>query len=157
MNKRPLYIFDLDGTLALIDHRRHYLDDLDDSDRWKKFYEACDGDEPNWPVIGVMQSLYESGADIWIFSGRCSSVREKTTTWLEINIYLNRLIILGRPLTMRNEGDYTPDHILKKFWLGRMSIEDRNRLVAVFDDRDKVVKMWRDNGITCFQVAEGDF
>jgi hypothetical protein len=29
--------------------------------------------------------------------------------------------------------------------------------MCTFDDRDKVVKMWRDNGIICFQVAPGDF
>jgi len=28
---------------------------------------------------------------------------------------------------------------------------------VVFDDRDRVVKMWRENGIRCFQVAEGNF
>jgi hypothetical protein len=30
-------------------------------------------------------------------------------------------------------------------------------VLCVFDDRDKVVKMWRENGINCFQVAPGDF
>ena len=34
---------------------------------------------------------------------------------------------------------------------------ERNRLTAVFDDRDKVVQMWRENGVPCFQVAKGDF
>jgi hypothetical protein len=27
----------------------------------------------------------------------------------------------------------------------------------VFDDRSRVVEMWRKNGIKCFQVAEGNF
>jgi hypothetical protein len=26
-----------------------------------------------------------------------------------------------------------------------------------FDDRDRVVKMWREEGIRCFQVDYGDF
>jgi hypothetical protein len=34
---------------------------------------------------------------------------------------------------------------------------DRMRLMCVFDDRDKVVKMWRDEGVACFQVAPGEF
>jgi len=38
-----------------------------------------------------------------------------------------------------------------------MLTEDKSRLVAVFDDRDRVVKMWRDVGVTCFQVADGEF
>ena len=38
-----------------------------------------------------------------------------------------------------------------------MSPEDRARLVMVFDDRDRVVNMWRRNGVVCAQVAPGDF
>lgn len=38
-----------------------------------------------------------------------------------------------------------------------MLLVDRDRLVAVFDDRARVVRMWRKAGITCFQVAPGDF
>ena len=50
MNTTPLYIFDLDGTLALIDHRRHFLDDQADPKRWQKFFAACVDDQPNEPV-----------------------------------------------------------------------------------------------------------
>ena len=32
-----------------------------------------------------------------------------------------------------------------------------NRILCVFDDRTKVVNMWRENGLSCFQVAPGDF
>ena len=38
-----------------------------------------------------------------------------------------------------------------------MRPEDRARLVAVFEDRKRVVDMWRENGVTCYQVAPGDF
>ena len=48
-----------------------------------------------------------------------------------------------------------PDEKLKKSWLTDLTKPDR--VMCVFDDRDKVVKMWRDNGLTCFQVAEGAF
>lgn len=33
----------------------------------------------------------------------------------------------------------------------------QGRVEIVFDDRNSVVKMWRLLGLTCFQVAEGDF
>lgn len=61
------------------------------------------------------------------------------------------------PLTMRVEGDFTPDEKLKEGWLSSLSSHDRRRLVCVFDDRDKVVSMWRSNGVACFQVAPGGF
>ena len=58
---------------------------------------------------------------------------------------------------MRREGDYTPDDELKASWYGDLNLVDRERLVGVFDDRDKVVAMWRSKGVACFQVAPGDF
>ena len=32
-----------------------------------------------------------------------------------------------------------------------------DNVAMVFDDRNQVVDMWRQNGLTCFQVADGDF
>ena len=78
----PLYIFDLDGTLALIDHRRHFLDDKADPKRWQKFFAACVDDQPNEPVIRTLQALRRSGAECWIWSGRSDEVRSQTVEWL---------------------------------------------------------------------------
>ena len=148
---KPLYIFDLDGTLALTEHRQHILNS-DSRDKWKRFFAACVDDKPNTAVIRTMQILAESGADIWIWSGRSDEVLKETTEWLEKNCFGGVF-----SLSMRVEGDFTPDEILKKSWLDDTSEEDRKRLVAVFDDRDKVVAMWRSAGVPCFQVAPGSF
>lgn len=156
MTSKPLYIFDLDGTLALIDHRRNIIVDSDDKNRWGRFYQLCDKDQPNLPVIQTMERLRITGSDIWFFSGRGSEVREKTVAWLaEHTSFMSWE--LSDILVMRDVGDYTPDDVLKKQWFDNMLYIDKQRLVAVFDDRDRVVKMWRDNGIPCFQVAHGDF
>jgi hypothetical protein len=153
---RPLYIFDLDGTLALIEHRRHIIEDpARDDSKWRRFYAACDRDLPNEPVIRVMESL-RLFADVWIFSGRSDEVRDKTEAWLAAHTSF-LASDLRTALQMRQEGDYTADDTLKKQWLDGMLVDDRRRLVAAFDDRDRVVKMWRDAGITCFQVAPGEF
>jgi len=153
---KPLYIFDLDGTVALIDHRRHILDDKADSQRWRRFYALCDKDQPNKPVISTMELLRLTGAEIWFFSGRSDEVRDKTEAWLvEHTSFMSWEI--GNHLMMRKAGDYTADDKLKKEWLDAMLVDDRNRLIAAFDDRDRVVKMWRDSGVTCFQVAPGEF
>jgi hypothetical protein len=151
---KNLYIFDLDGTLALIDHRKHILE-WGDADKWRRFYAACDKDQPNEPVIGTMEML-RVFADVWIFSGRSSEVRDKTIAWLAKHTSF-MTHDLETALVMRQEGDYRPDDELKQEFLDNMLIDDRKRLVAVFDDRDRVVEMWRKNGLTCFQVAPGDF
>ena len=151
----PLYIFDLDGTLALIEHRRHFVECERPKQNWTAFYEACVNDEPNTPILKIMWSLRLAGAEIWIFSGRSDEVRGRTLDWLRD--YANFTVIRDPFLQMREAGDFTPDDALKKRWLDSMLECDRKRLVAVFDDRDRVVKMWRDNGITCLQVAKGEF
>lgn len=151
---RPLYIFDLDGTLANIEHRKHYLEDGDDA-RWRRFYAACDKDLPVNAVIRTMECLREF-ADVWIFSGRSEEVRDKTIAWLAQHTSFAPEE-LETALMMRREGDFRADDIVKREWVDRMLQDDRSRLVAAFDDRDRVVAMWRSVGIPCFQVAPGDF
>ena len=50
-----------------------------------------------------------------------------------------------------------PDEKLKQHWLDDVFGEAKDQIVAVFDDRDKVVDMWRKNNLTCMQVAPGNF
>jgi hypothetical protein len=154
---KPLYIFDLDGTLALIEHRRHMIDsDLGNHD-WTGFYAACVDDAPNAPVIRVMEMLLQTNAEVWIFSGRSDEVRTQTIAWLAAHTRFTADELAGPMLTMRAARDYTPDDTLKKSWLDAMLPQDRARLQCTFDDRDRVVKMWRAAGVSCFQVAAGDF
>ena len=155
-NAEPLYIFDLDGTLALIDHRRPILDNKKDSQRWEKFFEACDKDLPNKPIVHLFQRLCVN-SQVMIFSGRSESVRSKTIAWLVeyVNLHISTAPVV---LQMRPVGDSTPDDQLKEKWYKQfLDQEDKDRLVCVFDDRQKVVDMWRKNGVTCLQVAPGDF
>ena len=160
---RPLYIFDLDGTLALIDHRRHLVEGQ--AKDWRAFFAACVDDRPNLPVIRTLQALRRGGAECWIWSGRSDEVRAQTVKWLcEHGCFGNPSGTLpwwpfGAPerFRMRAAGDFTPDDQLKAKWLSEIEPPEFNRLTAVFDDRDKVVAMWRAAGVSCFQVAMGDF
>lgn len=180
---QPLYIFDLDGTLADIEHRRHLIQKTvcpacggivmihpkPTPERicracsetgckkpdWTAFYRECVHDEPKWPVISTMIMLARQGADVWIWSGRSAEVMNETRTWLQTYVPSDELE--GIEICMRREGDYTPDEELKAGWYEQLNQYDKERLVAIFDDRQKVVDMWRSKGITCFQVAPGDF
>lgn len=152
-----LFIFDLDGTLANIEHRKHWLEKKDDPERWRKFYAECHKDDPNIPIVRILNSLLHTGYEVWIVSGRSSEVRQKTIDWLQSWTLFNTYGDLDVHLIMRDEGDYTADDILKEKWLHNMLDVDRKRLMGVFDDRKRVVDMWRRNGVPCFQVDEGDF
>lgn len=146
----PLYIFDLDGTLALIEHRRHHVSG--EKKDWRAFFAACVDDVPNPAVIDVLQAL-SVRSEIWVWSGRSDEVTEATHAWIEEHIGLG----LVYSLMMRREGDHSPDDKLKLAWYNEMSESDKARLMAVFDDRDRMVALWRGLGVTCFQVAPGDF
>jgi hypothetical protein len=152
---RKFYIFDLDGTIADISHRRHMLDDHTDSHRWRRFYDACDLDQPNQPVIDLMHTLALTH-DIRIWSGRSDEVIEKTVAWLAKYTHI-MTEDAADTLMMRKAGDYTPDDKLKKQWLDGLSVTERGLLAGCFDDRDRIVKMYRENGVMCCQVADGDF
>lgn len=152
------FIFDLDGTLALNDHRNHYLEK--EPKDWDGFFKACVDDEPNLPILTLLADLiYVYGVDlVRIWSGRSQDVHSESVDWIQAMLSRVGCCLshdeIDRMLQMRPSGDFTPDDQLKMFWLSEI---DRKELIAVFDDRDKVVKMWRDNGVTCLQVAPGSF
>ena len=146
-------IFDLDGTLALIDKRREVSTKPNGKLDWGKFFNSTNIklDEPNLPVIKTAQLFSEQGFNIVILSGRSNKTETATRSWLSENkVPFNKLI-------MRNsETDhFTPDWVLKKNMLDENL--DINDVFLVVDDRDRVVKLWRSLGLTTFQVAEGNF
>lgn len=153
MNHPPLYIFDLDGTLALIQHRRHFVENR--ANRWDEFHAACVDDSPNYPVISIYNALHDANAEIRVWSGRSDIVRAETETWL--NRFVRSPRVWGHHLMMRPHGNYTPDDVLKRSWYDALDPADKHRLVCTFDDRDRMVAMWRSIGVTCLQVAPGDF
>ena len=148
-------IFDLDGTLALIDERRKISTRENGKLDWNIFFDPSniELDKPNWPVIEMAKMLKKQGHSIVIFSGRSKATKDATRDWL------NKYEVPHDVIKMRPTGNgfqFMPDDQLKQKWLGDL-FPDKNSILCVFDDRDKVVKMWRDNGLTCMQVAQGNF
>ena len=148
-------IFDLDGTLALIDDRRVLATKDNGKMDWDVFFDPknISLDLPNRPVITMAQMLKDQGHRIVIFSGRSKGTKEVTKEWLK-NFSVPFDVIKMRPTS--KEFMFMPDDKLKQMWLDKL-FPNKEDILCVFDDRDKVVKMWRDNGINCFQVAEGNF
>lgn len=143
-------IFDLDGTLALCEHRRHFLEKSPKD--WDGFYAACDRDLPNDPIIGVMNEMIEGMKRVEVWSGRREAERAKTLAWF----HQNSVMTPGR-LLMRPDKDFTEDSALKARWLDEHLARGGPMPDLVFDDRDRMVAMWRSRGIVCCQVAPGSF
>lgn len=144
-----IFIFDLDGTLANIDHRLHYIQG--EVKNWDGFFASCVDDKPIENTIEVLNSLHSCSFKIWIMTGRSDIVEAETHDWLYLNdVNYDRLI-------MRKEGDHQPDVMLKEGWLNKYFPINNNHLMGVFEDRKSVVDMWRRNGVLCYQVASGEF
>jgi|TARA_Y100000022_G_C13113339_1_gene312310 phosphoglycolate phosphatase-like HAD superfamily hydrolase len=141
-------IFDVDGTLMNISHRRKFVE-MKPKD-WKAFREQTVNDTPNLDVFAVAKSLHQAGHNIIIASGRNKSQRAIT---------LKQLMSEGlvfRAIYLRSDSDYRPDTEVKAQMLDKMKAEGWNPEL-VFDDRTSVVDMWREKGLRAVQVAPGDF
>lgn len=152
-----LYIFDIDGTLSDASHRIHFTKNQDDPQRWDKFYEAAVFDPPREDVIRVLETLRNSISDIRLFTGRPERIRDQTHAWLREWVPSYKHWGKDAVLNMRSDKDHTPDFKIKKQWYEALPEADKRRLKGVFEDRQSVCDMWRSLGITCFQVAKGDF
>lgn len=135
-------IFDLDGTIANIDHRTHFV--RGGKRDWDSFFRACTHDRGVPHVIETFHAHVAAGHKVRIWSARSDMVRADTENWLsDMGIdpcYLQH---------MRAADDNTPDVELKRFWLS----QEADRPDLVYDDRQRVVDMWRAEGIPCFQVV----
>lgn len=142
-------IFDIDGTLADIEHRRGVLQG--DRPDWHSFNAKMGEDTPNEAVVSLYKTLWNSGEyHLEIVTGRNEAFRKVTETWLTWNeIPFNRV-------TMRADKDQRPDHVIKQEILNAFLVEGHDIAFAV-DDRQQVVDMWRRNGITCLQCDVGNF
>ncbi len=142
-------LFDIDGTLADIEHRRGYLNQ--EKPDWHAFNDSMGDDTPNVPVVEMYKTLWASGAyEIIVVTGRNERFRQITEQWFTWNeIPFDRLL-------MRADKDNRADHIIKQEILDRLQAEGKSIAFTV-DDRQQVVDMWRKNGITCLQCDVGDF
>lgn len=155
MRETPLYIFDIDGTLSDTKDRLHYLNTVPRD--WHNFYMTADRDPPRQHIVDIAKLLLNSGAEVWYWTGRSDVSRDLTIEWL--GRYVDPLIHVDPDrLRMRPSVDHRHDDVLKEHWLLDRTLEDdRKRIQCVFEDRTRVVNMWRRNGIHCLQVTEGDF
>lgn len=137
-------IVDIDGTLAHGTGRNMY-------DFAMVYTDAAD------IAVGEVVTRYATnGPDglpdtyIIVVSGRGKECEAETKQWLEDNgIYYDELY-------MREAGDVRDDTIVKKE-IYEESIKPRYNVRFVLDDRNKVVKMWRDEGLKVLQVQDGPF
>lgn len=158
-------VFDIDGTLANPAHRLHLIrPDLalscfcfvsmlgcprhDYRSDYDAFHDLCHLDPPIPVMIRLAQRLIsDNGNHVEFWTGRPERVRAATSNWL------NRYGLGGAPTYMRADGDRQEDTALKENWLAYTTY----RPDLVFEDRSRVVAMYRSAGILCLQPVAGDY
>lgn len=134
----PAWLVDVDGTLALRGERNPH--DL----------SRVGEDTVRQPVANLVDALWRAGNGIVVMSGRKASCYRETVAWL------NRSGINFDEIHMRATEDNRNDAVVKREMFFR-DVVPRWHVLGALDDRDRVVEMWRDIGLTCAQVAPGDF
>lgn len=127
-NKLPTCIIcDIDGTLAYMNGRSPYD------------YSKVSTDLPNKRLIYILSKFTKY--HLFVFSGRKPVCRVDTSYWL----YKHG--INYEELVMRDsDDDERPDDIVKKEFFDR-HIKGKYNVLAVFDDRPKVIRMWMSLGL----------
>ena len=144
-------IFDIDGTLANCDHRRKYVDGTLVKD-WEAFRRYMSADPVHEHVRRLYRMYLMNDWTILICTGRLEADRDMTTTWLMKAGISGYVQLMMRPDAER----FRPDWEVKQDMLHQI-LDEGYTPVCSFDDRNRVVQMWRDNGVPCFQVNDGNF
>lgn len=142
ITKPTAIIVDIDWTVALNTWWRSPYD-------WTRVNE----DTPNTKVIHFISNYIKDSSTYVIFVSwrEWNPVcRELTQQWL-----YNHLPFTYKKLLMRKEWDKRKDSQVKYELLLELS-KDFD-IIASFDDRNRVVDMWRQAWILCLQVADWNF
>ncbi|MBN9416012.1 MAG: hypothetical protein J0I12_11275 [Candidatus Eremiobacteraeota bacterium] len=147
-----IVIFDIDGTLANCDHRRHHLEK--EPKDWDSFFSECDKDTPIDQVMELARLFFALKNPVF-FTGRSDLHRVQTVAWLSKQTGIAPGVINLR-LFMRVEGDRRPDHEIKSQMLDGILTEfTPGSIWGVVEDRHSVCQMWVERGVFVFDVAQG--
>lgn len=138
-------LVDMDATLFLNTHGRpFYGDELEPTDILK--------DEPIPGTIALVKAYQASGNLVFGLSGREDTQGIRLNTEKQCanqGIFLDKLFL--RPKGSRKKGDEQKKELFEDNIKGKYFVD------FVLDDSSKVVKMYRDLGLTCLQPNEGKF
>ena len=141
-------IFDVDGTLSDVEHRKHHLPN------WDKFFAEMHNDPVIEPVgwlfkhlcLGANQRDYA----VLVVTARPADYEDTTRFWIE-----SKLSTGYDRVYMRQANDFRKDSIVKAEILQKI-MDDGYEPFLVVDDRPEVVEMWRSFGITTLQCESDE-
>lgn len=142
-----IFLFDIDGTLSNCEHRRQFA--RVQPPNWDAFNAGCFADPPHEDIIWLNHLFAKEGICL-VTSARSDDHKIATIDWLD------KSDVQYAELYMRKAGDTRSDYVVKAEILEEIRKKYGEPFMAV-DDRNQACRAWRDNGIRCLQVADGDF
>lgn len=133
---KKIVLVDVDGTLAHNDGHRSFYDES------KVLRDKC-----HWHIADWVNELAKEYT-IFVVSGRHSTCGTDTINWLKMwGIHHDAVF-------MRHAWDNRSDEVVKKEILDSiLKIVPKENIFMVIDDRPKVLRMWRANGLKVIPVA----
>lgn len=143
---KPIWVFDLDDTLADTSPRAHLHPRLvDDGPGWIPYSMACESD---LPIFATIEMLNHSPFEVWIVTGRTELAREFTEKWLE------EQDVDYDDMIMRADGDHRKNVEIKLASLEYF--ESINRQVVLWvDDYDAVCEAMELRGVSSMHFRPG--
>ena len=166
---KPYVICDIDGTISDVTHRLHFITpsatigvpkELETAavdvvgGRFKKdfisFYNESRRDPVKFKIVAQLREYYKQGYQIVLLTARPEAYRQSTMEWLAKNIFEYVKI---KTLIMRKTADMRQDVIVKEELYNKYF---KHCLVeAVFEDRPRVIRMWRQRGLKVIDAGDG--
>lgn len=168
---KRLVLVDMDGTLFDLSHRLHFIKGVcvwcsgtglmgngvqqcarcngtkKSKKDWNGFFAHCADDKPIPTIVNWVKAIAaDPSFMVCVVSGRpIDKVGDASVASLEKH---------GVPydhLFMRNGGDRRDDVIVKREILSKLP---KGQIAFAIDDRPRVVRMWREEGVKVFAVAD---
>ena len=134
-DSRPVAVIDLDGVIADVRHRLHFLETKPKD--WDGFFAGIPGD----PVLPEGRAVVERLAadhELVYLTGRPETTRAETEAWLDRNVLPRARLI------MRRSGDRRPARVAKPALLRTYAARGRTIGVVVDDDLQVCEALERD-------------
>lgn len=151
---KKIVIVDIDGTICQMGEDRLKVLHEKPID-YEKFYSCSFDDNPILEIVELVEKLSQMYRIIFCTS-RQERVRNATTKWIER--HFSYASVEHPEILMRSNGDYRHDTVVKPELLFQyLTNSEAEDILMVLEDRSCMVAKWRQLGLVCLQVAEGDF
>jgi hypothetical protein len=145
---KNIVIVDIDGTICKLGDRLKYLNETPVN--WDAFYAHCFEDEPIPEIVRLVDCLFRTGYKIYFFTGRRMSCYADTLDW--ISKYFRPTFEYR--IVMRENKDHRHDTEVKPEFMKQINSD---QVAFILEDRNSMVKKWRELGFICLQTADGNF